>query len=202
MEPFLKPSKNDDRSAGQRTHDALVQVCERVAVGRADSSAPRPQLIVTTTVDTLAGIAGAPPGELAGGGTIPSETVRRLACDAAISRIIGRGELQHEITQAGRTTPPSTKRALIARDQHCVFPGCDRPSAWCDSHHVKFWTDSGPTKLDNLGLLCGAHHRKVHEERWRLERNNGSWIATPPDTKGDAPSPNRLNAGRPDLRRG
>ena len=181
--PFLKPSSNDDRSAGQRMHDALVQVCERVAAGRADSSAPRPQLIVTTSVDTLAGIDGAPPGELQGGGTIPSDTVRRHACDAAVTRITVRGELEHEMTHASRIPPPSTKRALIARDQHCVFPGCDRPSSWCQAHHLTFWAEGGPTKLDNLALLCGAHHRKVHEERWRLQRKDGRWVATPPCTK-------------------
>ncbi|HEY9287631.1 MAG TPA: DUF222 domain-containing protein [Candidatus Dormibacteraeota bacterium] len=180
MEPFMKPSKNDDRTAGQRMHDALVQACERVAAGRADGAPPRPVVIVKTSVDTLAGIDGAPAGELEGGGLIPMETVRRLACDSAIIRITGLGDLEREISHASRTTPPSTRRVLVARDQRCVFPGCDRPAPWCQSHHVKFWADGGPTKLDNLALLCGSHHRKVHEERWQLERKEGRWIATPP----------------------
>jgi hypothetical protein len=180
MEPFLKPSKSDERTAGQRAHDALVQVCQRAATGRADSAMPRPLLIVTTSVETLAGIEGAPAAQLQSGGTVPSDTARRLACDSAITRITGLGELEHEITHASRTTPPPTKRALVARDQHCVFPGCDRPAPWCDSHHLRFWGDGGPTRLDNLALVCPAHHRKVHEERWRLERANGRWLATPP----------------------
>ncbi|HEY9289541.1 MAG TPA: DUF222 domain-containing protein, partial [Candidatus Dormibacteraeota bacterium] len=180
IEPFLKPAKNDDRSAGQRAHDALVEVCHRAAAGGADSAGSTPLLIVTTSIDTLAGIDGAPAGKLELGGTIPSETVRRLACDAAISRITGLGQAEYETTHASRTTPPATRRVLIARDKGCVFPGCDRPSKWCQSHHLKFWADNGPTKLDNLALLCRAHHRKVHEERWRLERTNGRWIATPP----------------------
>ncbi|HEY9289314.1 MAG TPA: DUF222 domain-containing protein [Candidatus Dormibacteraeota bacterium] len=180
MEPFLKPSKNDERTAGQRAHDALLQVCERVASGGADSSAPRPQLIVTTSIDTLAGIEGAPPGQLEGGGIVPSETVRRLACDSAVTRITGLGQLEYEITHAARTIPPARRRALVARDHHCVFPGCDRPASWCQGHHLKFWGHGGPTKLDNLALLCAAHHRKVHEEGWRLEPKNGRWEATPP----------------------
>lgn len=183
MEPFMKPSPNDDRSAGQRAHDALVQVCERVASGRADSSAPRPQIVVTTSLDTLAGIEGAPPGELQGGGMVPAETVRRFACDSAISRMIGRGELQYELSHASRTVPPATRRALVARDRTCVFPGCDRPAPWCHGHHLKFWADDGPTKLDNLALVCSAHHRKVHEDGWRLERKDGRWLATPPPVK-------------------
>ena len=183
MEPFMKPSKGDDRTAGQRAHDALVQACERVAAGRADAAPPRPQLIVKCSVDTLAGIDGAPPGELEGGGLIPMETVRRLACDSAISRITGLGGLEQEITRMSRTTPPSTRRALVARDQRCVFPGCDRPAPWCQSHHVKFWAEGGPTKVENLALLCTSHHRKVHEEGWELKRHDGRWISTPPLTK-------------------
>jgi hypothetical protein len=33
------------------------------------------------------------------------------------------------------------------RDGGCVFPGCDRPLAWCDAHHLWHWVDGGPTDL-------------------------------------------------------
>lgn len=178
IEPFMKPSKKDDRTTSQRMHDALTEVCERA--GRGEGGGSRPLLIIKSTVDTLAGIDGAPAGDLQWGGTIPAATVQRLACDTAITRITGLGELEHEITHAARTVPPSRRRALVARDAHCVFPGCDRPAPWCDGHHLKFWAKGGPTKLDNLGLVCKAHHRKVHEEGWTLERHDGRWTATPP----------------------
>jgi hypothetical protein len=182
MEPFMKPSKGDERSAGQRAHDALVQVCERPSGIGPVAAAPRPQIIITTSVETLAGMAGAPAGRLQWGGTVPAETVRRLACDSAITRITGLGELEQEITHASRVLPPATRRALVARDQHCVFPGCDRPAPWCHGHHLKFWGEGGPTRLENLGLVCGAHHRKVHEEGWSLARKDSRWIAMPPPT--------------------
>jgi len=185
IEPYAKPSKSDERSAGQRLADALVEVCRRRSgqgsgAGQANGAGPRPQLIITTAADTLAGIEGAPAGQLEWGGMVPAETVRRLACDSAISRITGLGELNWEITHASRTIPPATRRALVARDHHCVFPGCDRPAPWCDGHHLVFWADGGPTKLENLGLVCGPHHRKVHEEGWTLKRKDDRWIATPP----------------------
>jgi Domain of unknown function (DUF222) len=188
MEPFMKPAKGDERTPGQRAHDALLEILRQgAAAGRADGdrrtggAGPRPMLIIRANLDTLAGIDGAPAGELEWGGTIPAETVRRMACDSAITRITGLGELEQEITHAARTIPPSTRRALVARDRHCVFPGCDRPSPWCDGHHLIFWGDGGPTKLENLGLVCGAHHRKVHEEGWKLRREkDGRWVATPP----------------------
>ena len=189
IEPYASPSKSDDRSAGQRLADALVEVCRRgrsgqgSGAGQANGAGPRPQLIITTAADTLAGIEGAPAGQLEWGGMVPAETVRRLACDSAITRITGLGELDREITHASRTIPPATRRALVARDHHCVFPGCDRPAPWCDGHHLVFWADGGPTKLDNLGLVCEPHHRKVHEDGWRLKRKDDRWIATPPPLK-------------------
>jgi Domain of unknown function (DUF222) len=176
MEPYARPSKRDERSAGQRLADALVEVCRRAGHGTGTA----PQLIITAAPDTLAGIEGAPAGQLERGGTVPAETVRRLACDSAITRIIGLGEFEHETSRASRTIPPSTRRALVARDRHCVFPGCDRPAPWCDGHHLVFWADGGPTRLENLGLVCGPHHRKVHEEGWALTRKHDRWVATPP----------------------
>jgi hypothetical protein len=179
----MKPRKGDERSAGQRAHDALTGFCRRSGrreAGADGASAPRTTLIIKATAETLAGIDGAPAGQLEWGGTIPSETVRRLGCDAAITRIIGRSELEYETTRAARTIPPATRRALVARDGHCVFPGCDRPAPWCDGHHLVFWADGGPTKVDNLGLVCGAHHRMVHEEGWTLLRKDGRWITKPP----------------------
>jgi hypothetical protein len=183
LEPLAKPTKNDTRTPDQRLADALVLHCRRqpAGSGHPDGAGPRAQLIIKADLDTLAGIDGAPAGVLEWGGTLPAETVRRLACDGAITRITGLGELEQEITHAGRSIPPATRRALVARDHHCVFPGCDRPAPWCDGHHLVHWADGGPTKLDNLGLVCGTHHRKVHEEGWKLRREkDGRWLATPP----------------------
>jgi hypothetical protein len=180
LQTFMKPSKNDTRSHGQRQHDALIELCRQRAGGKRDGAGPRPQLIIRASIDTLAGIPGAPAGELEGGGTVPAATVQRIACDTAIARITGQGELEHELNHATRTIPPSTRRALEARDQHCVFPGCDRPLSWCDGHHLVWWIKGGPTTLPNLALLCRRHHRMVHEEGWALERTAGRFKATPP----------------------
>jgi len=183
IEPFAKPRKGDERTVGQRQADALEELCRRSGSGGAGGIVARPQLIIKGAADTLAGIQGAPAGQLEWGGTIAAETVRRLACDAAITRITGLGEFEREITHSSRTIPPATRRALVARDQHCIFPGCDRPPPWCDGHHLVFWADGGPNKLENLGLVCGPHHRKVHEEGWTLKRKDDRWIATPPPLK-------------------
>ena len=183
LEPFMTPMKEDERSFGQRQHDALIELCRQRGSGKRDGAGPRPQLIIRASVDTLAGSPGAPAGELDGGGTVPAATVQRYACDTAIIRITGRGELEHELTHATRTIPPSTRRALEARDQHCVFEGCDRRLNWCDGHHLVWWIKGGATTLSNLALLCRPHHRMVHEEGWTLERQDGRFKAIPPNRR-------------------
>src|SRR6266568_210337 len=181
LQPFIKPVKDDARSYGQRNADALVELGRQGSGSKHNGAGPRPQLIIRASLDTLAGTRGAPAGELEGGGTVPAETVQRYACDSAISRITGQGELEQELNHASRTLPASTRRALEARDRHCVFPGCTRPTVWCDGHHLVWWTRGGATALPNLALLCRPHHRMVHEEGWRLVRHqDGRFSAMPP----------------------
>jgi hypothetical protein len=181
LQPFMKPVKDDARTYGQRQHDALMELCRQGPGSKRDGAGPRPQLIIRASLDTLAGTPGAPAGELDAGGTVPAETVQRYACDSAIVRITGQGEMDHELNHASRTLPASTRRALEARDQRCVFPGCTRPPIWCDGHHLVWWTRGGPTALPNLALVCRPHHRMVHEEGWILERTKDRhWKARPP----------------------
>jgi hypothetical protein len=86
-----------------------------------------------------------------------------------------------DVGRSTRVVQPAQRAALTVRDGGCVFPGCDRPLAWCDAHHLWHWTNGGPTDLANLALLCRAHHRAVHEGGWRLARGpDGGFTATPP----------------------
>jgi hypothetical protein len=74
------------------------------------------------------------------------------------------------------------RRAVVARDRHCRFPGCDRPSAWCDAHHVVHWADGGATSVENLLLLCRRHHRMIHARRgFGVEIVDGRPVFTRPD---------------------
>jgi hypothetical protein len=85
-----------------------------------------------------------------------------------------------DVGRATRVVHPAQRAALAVRDGGCVFPGCDRPLAWCDAHHLWHWVDGGPTDLWNLAMVCRAHHRAVHEEGWRLIRGpDGRFTVTP-----------------------
>ena len=93
---------------------------------------------------------------------VSAETSRRISCDASV--VAMRHDADGAVLDVGRktrTVPPSIRRALQARDRSCRFPGCT--ARRCDAHHIEHWVDGGPTRLDNLVLLCRRHHRAVHE---------------------------------------
>jgi 5-methylcytosine-specific restriction protein A len=108
-------------------------------------------------------------------GRAPIETVRRLACDASVMRIVmGPSSEPLDVGRRTPVVPASMRRAVIARDRTCAFPGCDRPHAWCDAHHVVHWADGGGTSAANLVLLCRRHHRMVHAPGgFRLRTRDG-----------------------------
>lgn len=101
---------------------------------------------------------------------ISAETVRRLACDASIFRVVdGENGEPLNIGRKSRLIPPALRRALRMRDDGCRFPGCTH-KYFVDGHHIKHWADAGETSLDNLALLCRHHHRLVHEQGFGCER--------------------------------
>jgi hypothetical protein len=109
-------------------------------------------------------------GRLLDGTVLDAATLHRLACDAGIHRVIMAGRstvLDYGSTT--RTAPANLWAAVVARDQHCRFPGCDRPPNWCEAHHVVSWERGGPTAVDNLALLCSRHHHILHTAGWHAE---------------------------------
>ena len=178
------PALDDERTPKQRRADALVELARRQLDGGQlpEVGGQKPHLVVTADMATLSKQPGSAAAELEWAQPIPAETARRIACDCSLTPVF-QGAESHQVA-AGRTSrviPPAMRRALVARDKGCRFPGCDRPPAWTDGHHLKHWADGGPTLPWNLALLCGRHHNRVHEEGWRLAwGSNGELIAEPP----------------------
>jgi hypothetical protein len=85
-----------------------------------------------------------------------------------------------DIGRATRLIPPRIRRAVTDRDKGCAFPGCERPAKHCQAHHVVEWKDGGPTRVENLALLCGRHHRIVHHTAWEARMTNGRPEFIPP----------------------
>jgi hypothetical protein len=73
------------------------------------------------------------------------------------------------------TIPAWMRRAIIARDRHCQWPGgCDAPPARCDIHHITPRSKGGPTSLANCWLYCKFHHLIViHRWGWTVTVHPG-----------------------------
>jgi hypothetical protein len=108
------------------------------------------------------------------GGILTPESLRRLACDTAVIPIVMNGAGQPlDVGRSTRTIPDGLRRAVTARDRGCAHPGCDRRPSWSEIHHVAWWEHGGHTKLDNLVMLCRAHHRLIHHSGWVVQITGG-----------------------------
>lgn len=160
------PASNDERTAPQRRADALEDLSRGFleSTETPEVGGEKPHLNIHVDVNAL----NEEPGglhETETGSILTVSTIRQLACDSSVSRIVWNAE--SEIIDVGRKTrviPAATRRALIARDRRCIMPGCGRNPRWCDAHHIKHWADGGTTDLDNLCLLCRYHHTMVHQD--------------------------------------
>ena len=172
---------HDPRDHGARMWDALVQVAQHAL----DSDLPPEshgtpaRLTVTVAVAELedgladAAVTGTVGIGVTGDGTALSvSAIRRLACDAEIvPAVLGsRGEVL-DVGRTQRLVTTAIWTALTVRDRHCAFPGCDRPPIMCHAHHIRHWADGGESKLANLVLLCGHHHRTIHDTPWEIRIN-------------------------------
>jgi hypothetical protein len=90
-----------------------------------------------------------------------------------------------DVGSSVKTVPPHLRRAVIARDRHCAFPGCRQKPRRCQVHHLIPRSKGGPTALWNLTLLCPYHHLVViHRLGWTLVLNaDGTTTATSPDKR-------------------
>jgi hypothetical protein len=173
----------DPRGIESRRGDALAEIIA-LAAGSAErptEGGEKPQIIVTMSWDDLRHERTA----LLGTRHLPlaASAARRLACDARVIPVVlgSRGEVL-DIGRAKQAIPTGIRRAVTLRDGGCAFPGCDRPPAWCDAHHIQHWSDGGPTCLDNLVMLCNSHHRTLHHTGWDVRiAEDGLPEVIPPD---------------------
>ncbi len=129
----------------------------------------------------IKGMAGAAAAEMEFSLPISSATVRRMACDCNVTRVLLSEESTViDVGRSRRLVDGTLRKALAIRDKHCQWPGCERPASWCDGHHLVHWADGGATNLDNCMLLCKRHHRMVHEGGWKLVKVNGRVVPIAP----------------------
>jgi hypothetical protein len=147
--------------------DGVVALAESFLAGNpvTGTGGERFQVMVHLDQDVL-GPDGSLAGTLDDGTRIPAETLRRVACDCGLVAVGSDGE-RLNIGRRARTIPPAIRRVLMLRDRGCAFPGCTY-TRFLHGHHIRHWLHGGETSVDNLVMLCTAHHHLVHEGGWTI----------------------------------
>jgi hypothetical protein len=114
------------------------------------------------------------------GPNLSPETAKRMSCDACICGVLMRDLETLDLGRTQRLPNRAQRRALMARDGGCRFPGCTE-RRYVEAHHVVHWTDGGLTDLANLVLLCWRHHHAVHEGGFRMTFEHGDVTVWRPD---------------------
>ena len=174
---------DDPRTPAQQRADAIVDIF-RHSLDHQDRGTNRPHLMVAVDAATLAGEAVGR-CETFSGYQLHPESVRRLACDAIIQRIVlDANGVPLDMGRATRTFTPDQYRAIMIRDGGCRMPGCDAGPEDCQAHHIKYWENGGNTDLANGIAICRGrgHHRLIHEGGWTITGNpNGEVTFHDPD---------------------
>jgi hypothetical protein len=180
---WAKRIQDDPRTTEQIAADSLVQLLK--IAGEADQGhvfgGRRPSVRVIVTETTLTDQAGH--GELEGNPVpVSSEAVERLLCDTGTRGI--KFDDDGQCINVGRDERLFTEKqraGMAVRDGGCLWPGCDRPPAWTEAHHLDEWLrDNGYTDLADGVLLCHPHHLLLHNQHWEIIRTGAEYWLRPP----------------------
>jgi hypothetical protein len=154
----------------------------------------KPQIRITIPATTLLGLDNTP-GQLDTYGPVPADVAAQIAADATWQRLIT-DPVTGILTDHSTTTYQPGKllrQAVIARDQTCTFPQCDRPACWGDLDHIEPFDHHldpadqppgtpGQTRATNLQALCRAHHLAKTHHGWTPVRDpaTGTTVWTAP----------------------
>ncbi len=150
----------------QRFGLALCELLEHVPTDRLPQSGGV-AATVTVTLDHQHLLDGLGAATLSTGTPISARQARRLACGAGlVPLVLGGDSMPVDVGREQRLYDRYGRIAMGARDGGCVFPGCDRPPAWCESHHLTPWSQGGRTDVSDGCLFCAFHHHLVHQGEW------------------------------------
>lgn len=215
LEPLTKavPAPDggrDPRTKGQRCADGLIELVSTYlanpdrpiaggVVARVALTVPLPVLIPDTPLaDAGTAMAGSLPAEpvltgasvahLAQTGSVSPRLAREICCgDVEVAALLTADSVPLYAKRHERLATGAVRMAVVARDRGCAFPGCGRPAAQTEAHHIVEWAHGGETVLENLVLLCPRHHHgAIHAQGWkvRIGFDRHPWFQ-PPDKSGE-----------------
>ncbi|MEV4320576.1 DUF222 domain-containing protein [Actinocrispum sp. NPDC049592] len=195
-----RPSdRTDDRCQAERVADAFVETLRMAAQcpAKPTKNGLRTPVAITISYEDL--LKELDDRILVGPDTyLTAREARRIACDSHVfPAVLGSKSEPLDIGVSSYTVPAHIRRALILRDGGCAFPSCGVPASACDGHHIVHWRNHGPTKVDNLVLLCPHHHRLVHRSDWTIQMVDRAPQFIPPAYIDPSRTPRTNSARRP-----
>ncbi|MBF4572351.1 DUF222 domain-containing protein [Herbiconiux sp. VKM Ac-1786] len=175
----------DGRTQAQKNADTVTEL-----IARAAAADDMPRINGATTVNVHMTLDDLEKGRGVGwidgiDQPVPASTVAQLRCSSPVAATLfgDKGEILYH-GKAKRLFTAAQNRALAARDGGCVWPSCDRPPSFCETHHANEWVSDdhppGRTDIDNGVLLCHFHHSHLHKSPWRLTMQGGVPHLIPP----------------------
>ena len=163
----MRPAKGEAwDSREHRAADALAELCTRFEHAAESASQPRPLLVVEVPLHGPAEVAGIP---------LPDAVVESLRANASIEPVLVDDGVP--VAHGTRRTALSPKivRAVLLRDGHCRWPGCERRNG-LQVHHLVPRSRGGGDELINLAAVCtgggtGHHTKLVPHGTWTLVGN-------------------------------
>ncbi|RAZ30831.1 HNH endonuclease [Microbacterium sp. SMR1] len=151
--PVVDPTYGTDRAGGLGAIRARVQVA--------------------VTAETLMG-KDENPTEAVGAGLVDADTVRQLAGQVSEWDRLFIDPVTRTPVEIDTYRPTaSMKKLLMARDQHCRFPGCRRAAIRCELDHTVDYALGGHTHIFNLAHLCQRHHSMKQFTKWEVRQVGG-----------------------------
>lgn len=157
--------------------EALLTLGERAGDRRANDVGFMPESITTNLVihahENANGTIGVDRSFIPGVGPVPEWSLGMLAEHGpVVTTVMVNGE-PIMASVPDRFATAEQKRALLARDGGCAYPGCGATRRLI-AHHIRYFDKGGPTDLRNMVLLCRRHHRIVHRCELRITPDPGS----------------------------
>ena len=184
-----KPTELDSSTPAERRAEALVRICEVALTYGTDADGAKPSVSYVIRERSVDGTPGIAEGLF--GGVLDPRERDRILCDCSISRVVmnAAGE-PLDVGRRSQTWPTAIRRAIVVRDRHCRWPGCEHPPSWTDVHHFEHWEHGGETSVANGVLLCRRHHTFIHthaewqytfdDQRFRAYRPDGTELTHDP----------------------
>jgi hypothetical protein len=184
-EPGEDTIDRDDRTLGQRQHDALTAICRNtLSSGELGQHNGLPvTVVVSTTLQDLQAAAGV--AVTGSGSLLPISDLIRMASHARHYLVIYDKHTREPLYlgRSKRIATPAQRLVLFNRDRGCTRPGCTAPADRCQAHHAaQDFGKGGQTNITDLGLACGPDNRLVNDNGWTTRiRSDGriEWIPPP-----------------------